>query len=162
MLSFLSMGSFNRDVRSGPRRDFGRRDFGRRSFDDRGGGREMHKAVCSNCGKDCEVPFRPSGEKPVYCSECFEKMGGGSERRFQDRGPRPDFERRSELGPQNNEQLISINRKLDKILEMLTVPPVVPTPVKIAPEPEIIPPAITINIPKKAKATKKKTPVKKE
>jgi len=152
------MGNFNRDDRSGPRRDFGRRDFGRRGFGDRGGGREMHKAVCSNCGKDCEVPFRPSGEKPVYCSECFEKMGGGSDsRRFQDRGPgRPDFERRNGPGPQNNEQLEAISRKLDKILEVLTIAPV---PAKIEPEPEAKLTAITITVPKKSKAPKKKTPV---
>jgi CxxC-x17-CxxC domain-containing protein len=36
--------------------------------------REMFPAVCSNCGKDCEVPFRPVGDKPVYCPECFQKI----------------------------------------------------------------------------------------
>jgi CxxC-x17-CxxC domain-containing protein len=35
--------------------------------------REMHKAKCSECGKDCEVPFKPSGDRPVYCKECFKK-----------------------------------------------------------------------------------------
>ncbi len=38
-----------------------------------GGAREMHPAVCAQCGKDTEVPFRPSGDRPVYCSECFSK-----------------------------------------------------------------------------------------
>jgi len=28
-------------------------------------------AVCSNCGKACQVPFRPDGKKPVYCKNCF-------------------------------------------------------------------------------------------
>ncbi|MDD5634823.1 MAG: DNA-directed RNA polymerase [Candidatus Omnitrophica bacterium] len=37
------------------------------------GPREMHKAVCSECGKECEVPFKPSGDKPVYCKDCFSK-----------------------------------------------------------------------------------------
>lgn len=32
----------------------------------------MHQAICDQCGKPCEVPFRPTGEKPVYCSACFE------------------------------------------------------------------------------------------
>jgi CxxC-x17-CxxC domain-containing protein len=41
-----------------------RRDFGPR---------EMHKAVCADCGKECEVPFKPSGDRPVYCKECFMK-----------------------------------------------------------------------------------------
>ena len=34
--------------------------------------REMFEAVCANCGKTASVPFRPSGSKPVYCSDCFE------------------------------------------------------------------------------------------
>jgi len=40
-----------------------------------GGGRpkEMHKATCAGCKKDCEVPFKPSGDRPVYCKECFSK-----------------------------------------------------------------------------------------
>ena len=29
-------------------------------------------AVCSNCGKACQVPFRPDGQKPVYCKNCFD------------------------------------------------------------------------------------------
>jgi len=36
--------------------------------------REMHKAVCSKCKKECEVPFKPTEGKPVYCRECFSKM----------------------------------------------------------------------------------------
>jgi len=36
------------------------------------GSREMFSAVCASCGKDCQVPFQPSGEKPVYCSDCFQ------------------------------------------------------------------------------------------
>jgi len=37
------------------------------------GPREMHKATCSECGKECEVPFKPTEGKPVYCKECFAK-----------------------------------------------------------------------------------------
>ena len=43
----------------------------RRSFDR--GPREMHKATCSDCGKECEVPFKPTDGRPVYCNECFAK-----------------------------------------------------------------------------------------
>jgi CxxC-x17-CxxC domain-containing protein len=46
-----------------------------------GGGRsqrEMFSAICSGCGKEAQVPFQPSGDKPVYCSECFQQRGGGS------------------------------------------------------------------------------------
>ncbi|MDR3585681.1 MAG: zinc-ribbon domain containing protein [Desulfosporosinus sp.] len=35
------------------------------------GPREMFPAVCATCGKETTVPFRPSGDKPVYCRECF-------------------------------------------------------------------------------------------
>jgi CxxC-x17-CxxC domain-containing protein len=31
----------------------------------------LHKTVCADCQKDCEVPFKPTGERPVYCKECF-------------------------------------------------------------------------------------------
>ena len=35
--------------------------------------REMHPVVCAECGKDTEVPFKPTGDRPVYCSDCFSK-----------------------------------------------------------------------------------------
>lgn len=35
--------------------------------------RDMHKATCSECGEECEVPFKPTEGKPVYCKECFRK-----------------------------------------------------------------------------------------
>ena len=59
---------------------------GRSNF--RGGDREvtMHKAICDECHKECQVPFRPSGDKPIYCNECF-----SSKRNNDDRGPRKDF-----------------------------------------------------------------------
>ncbi|MDP3989883.1 MAG: DNA-directed RNA polymerase [archaeon] len=37
------------------------------------GPREMHKATCSECGNECEVPFKPTEGKPVYCRDCFNK-----------------------------------------------------------------------------------------
>ncbi len=42
-----------------------------------GGPREMFKAVCADCQKECEVPFKPSGDRPVYCKDCFSKRKGG-------------------------------------------------------------------------------------
>ncbi len=42
-----------------------------------GGQREMYKATCADCQKECEVPFKPSGDRPVYCKECFAKRKGG-------------------------------------------------------------------------------------
>ncbi len=35
--------------------------------------RQMFKAVCSECGKDCEVPFQPTEGKTVKCLDCFRK-----------------------------------------------------------------------------------------
>ena len=39
-----------------------------------GAPREMHPAVCAQCGADTMVPFRPRGDRPVYCSDCFSSM----------------------------------------------------------------------------------------
>ncbi len=36
-----------------------------------GGAREMHDVVCDGCGQNTQVPFRPRGDRPVYCSDCF-------------------------------------------------------------------------------------------
>ncbi len=42
--------------------------FGRR--DDRP--REMFDAKCGDCGNDCQIPFKPKDDRPVYCRECFQ------------------------------------------------------------------------------------------
>ncbi len=39
----------------------------------RRGARQMHQVICAECGKETEVPFKPTGERPVYCSDCFSK-----------------------------------------------------------------------------------------
>ena len=70
---------------------------------------QMHDAVCTQCGKQCQVPFRPTGSKPVLCSECF-RPDGNSGRSF-GRGP-------SQSGA-SSEQFNQINAKLDKILLVL-------------------------------------------
>ena len=49
----------------GPRRDGPSRSFGPR---------EMHKAVCAGCKAECEVPFKPTEGRPVYCRDCFAKQ----------------------------------------------------------------------------------------
>lgn len=35
------------------------------------GPRQMYPTICSACGVETEVPFKPSGERPVYCRDCF-------------------------------------------------------------------------------------------
>ena len=37
--------------------------------------REMFPAVCAQCGKDTQVPFQPRGDRPVYCRDCYERVG---------------------------------------------------------------------------------------
>lgn len=113
------MGNFRNDRRSfggrggdrggfrGNRGGFGG-GFGGRGGD-RGGFRdrqrpEMHEVTCDKCGKQCEVPFKPTGDKPVYCSDCFRKEGGDS---------------RSSGNGMLQEQFIELNTKLDKILGIL-------------------------------------------
>ncbi len=45
--------------------------------------REMFDAKCADCGNDCQIPFKPKDDRPVYCRECFQKhkpaprSGGG-------------------------------------------------------------------------------------
>jgi CxxC-x17-CxxC domain-containing protein len=46
----------------------------RGSRDSYGSAREMHPAVCAECGRDTMVPFVPRGDKPVYCGDCFSSM----------------------------------------------------------------------------------------
>jgi CxxC-x17-CxxC domain-containing protein len=113
--------------RSGGRdsgRSYGGRDsgrsFGGRSSGGREGGRgfggrgnsdlEMHRITCDECGRQSEVPFKPTSSKPVYCSDCFKKHDnkGGSGSR--DGG-------RSNGG--SSRTLDEINSKLDKIMKAM-------------------------------------------
>ncbi len=45
----------------------------KRDFDRDRPPREMHKIKCSDCGKEDEVPFKPDGDRPVFCRDCFQK-----------------------------------------------------------------------------------------
>ncbi len=55
-----------------------------RGRDERAGGRpQMHRATCSECGRSCELPFRPTGDKPVFCSFCFGKKEESGTNRFE-------------------------------------------------------------------------------
>ncbi|HLF79973.1 MAG TPA: CxxC-x17-CxxC domain-containing protein [Dehalococcoidia bacterium] len=37
--------------------------------------RELFDVVCSSCGQPTKVPFQPRGDRPVYCRDCFERVG---------------------------------------------------------------------------------------
>jgi CxxC-x17-CxxC domain-containing protein len=90
---------------------------------DQGAERQMFSTRCANCDRDCEVPFKPNGSKPVYCNECFKTMGQ-SENRSDDRGARrPYGNDRNDRGSSQgsyHEQFSALNTKLDKILQLLS------------------------------------------
>jgi len=124
--------SFDNDRREGGRsggsrggfgggRSFGgddRRSGGGRSFGGSrggfGGGRDrrempMCDAVCAKCGKNCKVPFKPTGDKPVYCSDCFGNQRGEN---------RPSGLASSGAGI-TSDQFQQLNKKLDQVLDIL-------------------------------------------
>ena len=136
------MNCFKKDGSAKPRRSeeksYDNRSFGRDSGRDSGRdfGRDsnkppMHRATCAECGDSCEVPFRPTGGKPVFCSNCFRKEDkkpshGQSHSNTHSESKKPD---------QFKEQLEKLNYKLDKILKFLD-----PTPkesVVVAPEQKV-------------------------
>lgn len=113
-------GSNRRPEREYEENSFGRsssRNFGRDSFRDsyRDSKPAMHQAVCDECGVKCEVPFKPSEDKPIFCSDCFKREGGANNSRSNnsDRGG-------NKGGDQFKEQLDILNIKLDRILKILT------------------------------------------
>lgn len=103
---------------------------------DKGGDRgpvTLHDVTCSDCGKSCKVPFRPSGDKPVYCNACFANHGGPDRANsgpMPRRDARPGFNDKTDYrtparvaSPDDfssndiKTQLAMINIKLDKILK---------------------------------------------
>lgn len=89
-------------------RDFRGRDSGRSTFDRK----EMYSATCDECGNECEVPFRPTEGKPVYCDQCFGKESRGGDRGGHNGGKKaPD---------QYKQQFEMLNTKLDKLIKLLS------------------------------------------
>ncbi len=106
-------------------------------------------AVCSECRKNCTVPFKPNGEKPVFCSACFgmKKEGRPREERFVPRqdsyGAKKSYEAgRSVPTPlqkatpnadieELKQQLIKIENRLNRILDIIN-PPKPPTKAVLA------------------------------
>jgi CxxC-x17-CxxC domain-containing protein len=66
---FASRGFSNEPKRCQPCRA-GRRAE-QRAVGYEGSPREMHSIICAECGQEAMVPFRPKGDRPVYCSDCF-------------------------------------------------------------------------------------------
>ena len=122
-----------------PRPSFSSRGRPASGWGDRGdrGPVEMHSAVCENCGRECEVPFRPTSGKPVYCSNCFENQRSNLD--SGNSGNSGRFERRNFERPRNEQstspsqdKFAELNAKLDSILKLLeNQKPVVKKPAKI-------------------------------
>ncbi len=125
--------------------------------------KEMHTAICAECGNSCQVPFKPRGDKPVYCSPCFSEQ---SEPKFNDRS-RERVEVKTQNHSCDSQKLINkldeLMTKFDKIITILiskheTVKPLVDdkkiekTVVEAKKEPEIM------KIKKSKKSTAKKSP----
>jgi CxxC-x17-CxxC domain-containing protein len=84
-----------------PMKRFERRDSVKK-FHRSDGPREMHRVICSTCHKECEVPFKPTSSKPVYCEDCFNRAPKNS----------------NNAGKYDLDQ---INAKLDKIMKALNI-----------------------------------------
>ncbi|MFQ5815990.1 MAG: CxxC-x17-CxxC domain-containing protein [Candidatus Hydrothermarchaeaceae archaeon] len=66
---FFAEKGFQTPKRCKPCRSKRKERRGPRGF----GPREMHSVVCSDCGVETEVPFKPTGDRPVYCRDCYQK-----------------------------------------------------------------------------------------
>jgi len=54
---------------------------------------QMHQATCSKCGKSCFVPFTPTGNRPIFCTDCFKTEGGAGSQRSEGRISRPSSDK---------------------------------------------------------------------
>jgi len=66
------------ECRAAKKQERGGTGGGRGGF---GARRQMYPAVCATCGKSTEVPFEPRGDRPVYCSACYNASGAGRNKR---------------------------------------------------------------------------------
>lgn len=69
------LGFTNEPKRCAPCRAARKKQGGSRKSDDRGHSvpRELFTTKCAECGQAAQVPFKPRGDRPIYCSSCFEK-----------------------------------------------------------------------------------------
>jgi CxxC-x17-CxxC domain-containing protein len=112
-------------------------DFGRR---DRGDKKELFDAVCAHCGKACQVPFRPNGQKPVYCKECFNSdRGSAPQTDFKQKNAAPAFQHppHDQRIDDLKRQVDALHAKVDRILEVIAAPTKETAPVKAAPKKKV-------------------------
>jgi CxxC-x17-CxxC domain-containing protein len=105
----------------GGRPNFGGHRGGNR-FGDRGPV-TMHKVICDECKKPCEVPFMPTAGKPVYCNTCFgsKREGGNSRQSDYKTPPRTDFgaDIKKVSGEEIKKQLEALNIKIDRLARLI-------------------------------------------
>lgn len=107
-------GRFGRNSEESTGRYGGRQEEGFRRDDERPGRQplEQHDVICDQCGKETTVPFRPTGNKPIYCRDCFNKKDDSFSRARPESRERPNY---------SADDLAKINQKLDKIMWALKI-----------------------------------------
>lgn len=110
-------GKWGSDKKLGGKSSSDRKSFGRNFAKT-----EMFPATCSQCGNVCEVPFKPTGRRPILCAACFKGDEHAEQKRFGgSRSSRPTFDdRRAPRVDSASDELRKINAKLDAILRALS------------------------------------------
>jgi CxxC-x17-CxxC domain-containing protein len=67
---------------------------------------ELFKTTCTNCGKPCEVPFKPDGIKPVLCRDCFATKNASANQQTNSNKPNHGAERGTRLSQPDINNLI--------------------------------------------------------
>ena len=130
------MGDFKRNGKFGGGRAGGLRSGFQKSFGSQGKfGRSVDRAekvlfqaTCTECGNSCEVPFKPTGQKPVLCRECYAQNAPASDRPVRreygfNKSSAPSFRPHPE-GQGNiaglQRSIDEIGMKLDKLIQILS------------------------------------------
>ena len=101
----------------GGKPSFAKKSWGESRSDDAPS--ERFKATCSKCGDTCEVPFRPTSGKPVFCRNCFVRTGETAAGRAGDRFPRREIPSRDSRSPLRQAASSNTDVEVLKQLEML-------------------------------------------
>jgi CxxC-x17-CxxC domain-containing protein len=96
----------------------------------------VHETVCDKCGVKCDVPFKPTNNKPIYCRSCYRQINSGSSVSSDRNNDRPNSSKSEFREPRSNSfenmalldaqadlkrEIEKINQKLDKIMKTLKI-----------------------------------------